>query len=81
MNKIDLALEDFKKALKKKPGAPVVEVQMYYAQYRLASAKRDIATVSCIIDDFKELMKKHPDCIEAYTLYIQVCFYKFKKDY
>ncbi|XP_075224897.1 translocase of outer membrane 70 [Lycorma delicatula] len=73
MDKIDLALEDFQKALDKKPDAPVVKVQMYYAHYRLASAKRDMETIARIIEDFKDLMKKHPECVEAYTLYIQIC--------
>lgn len=72
MEKTDEARNDFQKAVSLNPDFSVAVVQKCYSDYRHAMQSQDMELLMQSMTDFRESLKKFPDCPETYILYAQV---------
>lgn len=72
LDQLDDALSQFEKAVKITPTHAMAFVQKCYAEYRLACLSQDHLRLFTVMNEFKNIMERFPDCVDCYSLMAQV---------
>ncbi|KAL5279699.1 TOMM70A family protein [Megaselia abdita] len=72
LDQLDDALNQFEKAVKITPNHAMAFVQKCYAEYRLAYLSQDHLRLFTVMNEFKDVMERFPDCVDCYSLMAQV---------
>ncbi|XP_013405522.1 mitochondrial import receptor subunit TOM70 [Lingula anatina] len=71
LDRMDDALRDFDKCVALNPEFAVAHAQKCYAEYRHAFDQRSPMQLQSSVRSFEDLLKRFPDCAEAFALYGQ----------
>jgi hypothetical protein len=69
---LELAKNDFDKAILYNPNFAASFVRKYYTEYRLLIKENNVTQIEQIMKDFDMCFQKFPDYAESYLLYAQV---------
>lgn len=72
IEKPEEAARDITVAADLNPDYSITAVQKCYTDYRCAALVRDEEKLKAVMERFKQLINKYPQCAECYSLYAQV---------